>query len=255
MLYLHMRPEQIQDAVRRNIPVLMAAGAVEYHGPHLPVGTDYLIVEAIVKKVEERCECIIMPPLPFSATMFWAGGPKDGEFDFDSDALLVYAREIFRGLVATGFKRIYVLQHHQGDEGLPSLTLKHAARDIIRETGISWGHEWGRLSGDQLPNPNIFGLFQIAHVDTFSEYPSPEAQKIPIGHGSKGETQLIMSGYPDTVKMENLDTMLQQEGSLPPWLKDSHLGTKEEGDRWIEFCVRGWVKELSRKTGELAIYI
>jgi creatinine amidohydrolase len=250
MLYLHMRPEEIQDAVRRNVPVLIAAGAVEYHGPHLPIGTDYLIAEAVVKKVEERCECIVMPSLPFSSTMFWAGGPKEGEFDFDPNALQIYAREIFRGIAAIGFKRIYILQHHQGDEGLPVLALKRAAGDVIRETGISWGCKWGWLPGDQLPNPSVFELFRIAHVDTFSEYSSPEAERIPIGHGSKGETQLIMSGYPGTVKMENLDTLLQHEGSLPLWLRDSHLGTKEEGDYWIEFCVQGWVKELSRKTEE-----
>ena len=41
MRFVEMRPEQLQDAVRRNVPVLMPAGVVEYHGPHLPIGTDF----------------------------------------------------------------------------------------------------------------------------------------------------------------------------------------------------------------------
>ena len=32
MYLVKMRPEQIQDAVRRHVPVLMSAGSVEYHG-------------------------------------------------------------------------------------------------------------------------------------------------------------------------------------------------------------------------------
>lgn len=246
MYYIKMRPDEIRNAVERNIPVIMAAGCVEYHGPHLPVGTDYLIAETVVERVEKQCECIVMPPLPFSSTMFWAGGPDDGEFDFDPEALRIYAKEILKGLVKVGFKRIYILQHHQGEGGLPALTLRRACVEVLREMTHQWGEAWGRLPDDKLPNPDLFGMFQVAYVDSFSGYPSATAERIPIGHGGKGETQLIMAGYPETVKMDELDKYRKEHGCLPSWLQDSHLGTREEGERWIEFCVQGWVRELSR---------
>ena len=47
MYLIHMRPEQIQDAVRRNVPVVMPAGCIEYHGSHLPVDTDFLIASSV----------------------------------------------------------------------------------------------------------------------------------------------------------------------------------------------------------------
>jgi len=34
---------------------------------------------------------------------------------------------------------------------------------------------------------------------------------------------------------------------MPPWLNDSNEADAEEGKRWIEFCVQGWVNELSSK--------
>lgn len=247
MYYVHMRPEQIRDAVQRNVPVLIAAGSVEYHGPHLPVGTDYLIAESIIKEVEKRCECIVMPPLPFSSTMFWAAGPEDGEFDFDPEALRIYAREMLRGLVRIGFRRIYILQHHQGSDGLPSLTLRRAAAEVTREVTHGWGHAWGRQDPITLPNPEIFGMIRIAYVDSFSRYPENAMEKIPIGHGSKGETQLILAAYPEDVRMEALEEYKSEHGSLPEWLMDSHLATEEEGAAWIEFCVEGWVAELEGK--------
>jgi creatinine amidohydrolase len=244
-----MRPNEIRDAVRRNVPVLMAAGAIEYHGPHLPVGSDYLIAEAVVSRVEQACECIVMPPLPFAPTMFWAAGVDDGEFDFDPDALGVYAREIFRGITKVGFRRVYILQHHQGTEGLPCLTLKRAAAEVTREIAKGWGSRWGRAPHATVPNPDIFSLFCVAQIDTFAAYPSPDAERCPVGHGSKGETQLMMASHPDAVKMDELDAMLTREGRLPQWLEDSHLATLEEGKRWIDFCVDGWVRELTGKGG------
>lgn len=245
MYYLKMRPEQIKDAVSRNVPVIMAAGSVEYHGPHLPVGTDCLIAETIVRKVEERCECIVMPSLPFSPTMFWAAGPEEGEFDFDPSALGIYVKEMLMGLVRIGFRRIYILQHHQGAEGLPALILRRAAREVIQETAKDWGEGWGRLPFKEYPNPKIFKLIQVAYIDSFSACTSGNSEKCPIGHGGKGETQLILSEYPESVKMDLLDDYKKEKAELPDWLLDANQATFEEGKKWIEFCVQGWVRELS----------
>ncbi len=56
MYLIHMRPEQIQDAVRRNVPVVMPAGCIEYHGSHLPVDTDFLIASSVCTEVEKQVE-------------------------------------------------------------------------------------------------------------------------------------------------------------------------------------------------------
>lgn len=246
MYYLEMRPEQIKDAVSRNVPVVIAAGSVEYHGPHLPVGTDTLIAETVVHRAEGRCECVVMPPLPFSSTMFWAAGPDDGEFDFDPDALLAYSREVLRGIIRVGFRRVYILQHHQGENGLPALTLKRAAAEVTREMTLQWGTRWGRGNHNELPNPGIFGMIQLAYIDSFSHYSSPESGRCPIGHGGLGETQLMMADYNGAVDMGKLDGYEREFGRLPQWLQDAHLATKPEGERWIEFCAQGWAEELSK---------
>ena len=237
-----MRPEQIGDSVRRNVPVLMAAGSVEYHGPHLPIGTDHLIAEAVCREVHGRCECVLAPTFPFAPTMSWAASPGEGEIDFDPEPLGLYAREVFRSFVRMGFGRICVLQHHQGPEGLQSLCLRRAAAEVVREVSTAWGAEWGRRDPATLPIPGIFSLIRVAYVDSFSSYAVGQEQ-IPIGHGGKGETQLIMATHPETVAMDRLGAA----AARPEWLRDAHLGTADEGRRWIEFCARGWVAELERR--------
>jgi creatinine amidohydrolase len=242
MYLVKMRPEQIQDAVQRSVPALAAAGVVEYHGPHLPVGTDYLIASSLCEEIEKRVECVLLPPFSFGPTLTWAGSAAEGNLDFDPEALFCYAREVFRWIASMGFRRIYVLQHHQGPEGLQSLCLRRAAAEVVRETTSTWGDGWGRLPEADLPHPQVFSWFQIAYLDTFSEYPSPQAERVPVGHGGRGETQLIQASHLDTVRMEALESM----PLLPPWLEDACQADPAEGRRWIEFCVQGWVKELSK---------
>ena len=241
MYLVKLRPCQLKKAVNDNIPVVLAAGSVEYHGPHLPIGTDFLIAESIIEAVEKRIPngCVVAPPLPFSSTMNWAGGAHEGDLDFEPGALHVYAREVFSQLTKIGFRRIYALQHHQGPEGLPSLTLRKAAAEAVHDITKRWGHSWGRLALEDTPEPNIFGLIKIAYLDTYSDC----SGEVPVGHGGKGETQLIMAGYPETVEMEELAAW---EGELPQWLHDADQATIGEGKRWLEKCIDGWVRELQR---------
>lgn len=241
MYLVKMRPEQIKDCVQRNVPVLMAAGVIEFHGPHLPVGTDYLISASICEAVEQRCDCIIAPPLPFGPTMSWAAGPEDGEIDFDPEVMSLYAGEILRQLLKVGFRRIYILQHHQGSEGLQSLCLQRAAREVIWEFARQWQPGWGRQP--EPPETGIFGWIQVAGIDAFSHYPSADSPRVPVGHGGMGETQLIMAAYPGSVRMQALS---EWQEPLPEWLMDAQEATLENGEYWLNFCIDGWVRELSR---------
>ena len=61
------------------------------------------------------------------------------------------------------------------------------------------------------------------------------------GHGSKGETMLIMAVLPETVRME----LLGRLETLPSWLENAHEADAQVGRQWLEFCVDGWVRELA----------
>jgi creatinine amidohydrolase/Fe(II)-dependent formamide hydrolase-like protein len=195
MFLVQMRPEELQDAVKRNIPVIMAARVVECHGPHLPIGTDFLIANTVCEEVEKRCECVplvhqrlrlmvLAPPLPFGPTMSWAAGSDEGEVDFEPELFFRYVKEVLKSIVTMGFKRTYVCQHHQNPDGLQSLCLRRAAAEIIRDIGRSWGNGWGKRRHESLPNPNIFSLIRVVGPDSCSNYP-PGRERMPVGHDGK----------------------------------------------------------------------
>ena len=51
--------------------VVWPVGALEQHGPHLPVGTDYLTVETLGRRSAQqasgRIPVFVAPPLPFGS--------------------------------------------------------------------------------------------------------------------------------------------------------------------------------------------
>ena len=244
MILIKMRPSQIADAVEQNLPVLMAAGVVEYHGPHLPIGTDFLMANCVCEEIEKRCECVLAPALTYGPTLSWAGGSGEGEMDFSPEAFYVYAREALNRLLKIGFRRIYVLQFHQGDEGLQSLCLRKAAAELVRDITGKWEEGWGRKNNRQWPEKNIFNIIKIASLDTFSNFPENLHCCLDFSHAGKGETQFVMAGYPDTVDLKALMGVSEE---MAEWLGDAKEADAEEGKRWIEYCVRGWVREFSEK--------
>ena len=59
----HMRPYQLRDYVEAGHPLLVPAGCIETHGPHMAIGHDTIIVEEICQRIAERTPCAIAPLL------------------------------------------------------------------------------------------------------------------------------------------------------------------------------------------------
>ncbi|MDR1638989.1 MAG: creatininase family protein [Clostridiales bacterium] len=241
MKLLHMRPDEIRTAVSQQLAVLLPVGVCEYHGPHLPVGVDFLIAKSLFEEVEKRCPCVLAPGIQFGPTMGWAGGSADGDADFNPAAFSAYAKEELRQLLLIGFRRIYALTIHQGPDGLQASCLKRAAAELSWEMAHSWPGGWGRTP--DCPDPSIFGMIKIAtDMDKYSQYPEG-MKKIALGHAGKGETQLILAKYPELVRMDLLGT---QDFATPEWLLDSGQADADEGLMWLDFCAEGWAREINK---------
>src|SRR4051812_9435761 len=71
-LLLH---EMTREQLKALAPVALAVipiGATEQHGPHLPVGTDFLCAERIARAAAEQAQAdipvLVTPPLPFGSS-------------------------------------------------------------------------------------------------------------------------------------------------------------------------------------------
>ena len=62
-----MRPSQLEAAGRAFPVVYVPLGLIEWHGRHLPLGTDALKAHAILVKTAELFGGVVYPPVYFTA--------------------------------------------------------------------------------------------------------------------------------------------------------------------------------------------
>ena len=56
-------PRETKKTIENNIPLVIAGGTVEYHGPHCSFGCDTLVAEGLIKKVAAKKEIMIAPTI------------------------------------------------------------------------------------------------------------------------------------------------------------------------------------------------
>ncbi len=244
MRYELMLPHQIRQAISDRVPVVLPLGVLEYHGEHLAVGLDTLVVVKCLERIETERPLVILPPFYYGAASYAVAGPEGtGSVQVGAEALLPFAHQMLTSLLRIGFRNIHVIIHHQTENfaaGMPTdLAFKLAARQAIfayleKERGEGW---WG--------NPAMANYYaeHAAGDDPFNwikAHPlmTPEITKtFPFDHAGIGETSLLMALAPDGVDMSRV-----AEGGH--WyVKGAEKASAELGRMGVEM-VLGRLKEV-----------
>lgn len=61
MRYAELRPDQLQAAWDENPLAILPIGALEWHGPHLPLGLDGLVAESFAEMLADRSGGVLLP--------------------------------------------------------------------------------------------------------------------------------------------------------------------------------------------------
>lgn len=145
--------EEARDLSRARPVAVLPVGAVEAHGPHLPLATDGLIAEAMARAGAARLAAhgvpvVVLPGFPYTAASFAAGFP--GTISVSPEAVTFLVADIGRSLGRQGYRALALANAHLDPGHLASL---HAAVEVGEEAGIPivfpdltrrpWG---GRLS-------------------------------------------------------------------------------------------------------------
>lgn len=162
-----------------SIAVLPTA-AIEQHGPHLPVGTDTLIMNGMLDTFRTQCPDDLDPwILPVQAVgksneHLWA----KGTLTLTAAAALSAWTEIGFSVARAGFKKIVIVNSHGGNLDLISIL----SRELRVEAGMlavkcQWG-SFGHPAEMYSPHEKAFGI-----------------------HGGDVETSLMRAFAPKTVDM------------------------------------------------------
>jgi creatinine amidohydrolase len=179
------RAEATQRA-KTGATCLVPVGALEQHGDHLPLSTDWLLAEHVCLSAAAQAErdAVVTPPL-------WTGlSPHHLRFG----ATVTLSSSTFSGLVrevvgslASQFPRVVVINGHGGNRGpLITLGLEH---------GIESYNYWELVRADRLR--------ELFPVDLGS-----------VGHAGEFETSAMLAAFPNLVGEPSTDgTPIDEDNS------------------------------------------
>ena len=125
--FVDLTQPEIAAQLKRNPLVILPAGSVEQHGPHLPAGTDIFAANVISHAVAERMDALVLPGGPLGVTPMHM--PFEATLTLTPDT---YQRVVTETCVSTakhGAKYLLVLNWHEGN--IPSLAI--AAEQLHRD--------------------------------------------------------------------------------------------------------------------------
>jgi creatinine amidohydrolase len=118
--------EEARDLTRAGSPVVafLPVGAVEAHGPHLPLDTDLIIAEAMARAAARRVEsrgtrAVLLAPLAYTAAPFATGFP--GTLSVGPATVAALLVDLARALHAQGVAALAVANAHLDPAHLRSI--------------------------------------------------------------------------------------------------------------------------------------
>lgn len=242
---------EVRDAIAAGVGVILPIGAVEQHGPHLPICTDALCAEQMALDVAAKTNMIVAPPFSYG----YRSRPKSGggqtfpaTTSLRGSTLMAIVEDILNELVRSGFKKIILLNWHVENQ------------NFIYESAF--------LVNERLKEKNSDVKIMIYESAIFEL--KPETMDFVFGdqfpgwdieHASICETSIMLHKFPHLVHFERAiddqadcypvydllpipQKMLTQSGVL--W--KATLATVEKGERvWneaLDFLVDGVLKEF-----------
>lgn len=106
---------EIQKALETNDTALVPAGSVEMEGPHLPLAVDSIVALEVARRVAEVTEGTLVAPLINVTYSDWHMG-FPGTLTLSMSTLMQVVKEICQSLCQQGFKRIFFINSHVGNE-------------------------------------------------------------------------------------------------------------------------------------------
>ena len=129
---------------------LLPVGAIEQHGPHLPLDTDAFDAEYLSREVAKACRSprpLVLPLIPYGVSYHHDDFP--GTLSVSNDALAKFVYDVGMSVARNGVTKLVIINGHGGN----SATLHHAAQMINRDARIFTCVDTGETS-----DPDIYAL-------------------------------------------------------------------------------------------------
>jgi creatinine amidohydrolase len=181
----HLTWTDAEAAARAGRLVIIPTGAIESHGPHLPLDVDTHTVEFISLRLAQRTGALVAPAIAYGYSTTFAS--FTGTVTLSAETYQQVVFEVCRSLVDGGFRRLLILNGNR-----PNGTCNDVA---ARRISDAYPHD---------PSLQVTAL----------SYWEPAAEAIHrirrsavggMGHGCEFETSVQLALRPELVRLDRLD--------------------------------------------------
>ena len=182
---------EYRQRIETQPPVFLPVGALEQHGPHLPLGVDAILAAKVAEDVASRVGGLVAPTQSFgykSQGRCGGGQTFPGTTSLDGAHLIAVVADVLRELVRHGMRRLVVCDGHFENQWF----LIEAAEIVARETAATGTRIMRAEYWDYCADDVLDAVF---------------AGKFPgfaLEHAAVIETSLMLHYCPDLVHLDRI---------------------------------------------------
>jgi creatinine amidohydrolase len=225
--------EEARDVAGPGSAAILPVGAIEAHGPHLPLETDAIIAQAMARSGAARLAArglrvVVLPPLTYTAAAFAQGFA--GTLSLRPETVTATVLDIASNLKRHRFGMLAIANAHLDPGHLASLD---AAVNVIR-----------RDLGLAVACPNLAAKpWALRLGDEF---------KSGACHAGQFETSIVLAERPDLVREDTRAALPANPASLSRAIRDGKRSFEEAGGARAYF---GYPAEATPKEGWATIEV
>jgi len=245
VMWKELTAEDLRAKAAANAIVVLPVASMEQHGPHLPVGVDTFLCEAVCRGGAEIA--VADTPVVVAPTL-WCGMAEHhmsfgGTFTFDIPTYMAVLRAFLTSIKRHGFTRVFIVNGHGGNIAALNAFLP----DLTRETGLTL---------------YATTYFELSKAD-IGQYLEDQKQ---VHHACEVETSMMMVVAPLTVKHERLPEAFGMLNGDPrkafpaqrylPFkdnitssgvIGDARRANAQKGDKLLAVCAEGLAAALRNR--------
>lgn len=167
----------------RSSIAILPFGAFEQHGPQLPLGTDTATASEVARRLAERLDAVLLPPVHYGDTWNNAGYP--GTLSLSPETVTAIAVDLGRALADSGAELFVVVNGDWGNRNPLAAAMRVLATD-------------GRLRAIALDYPGMDAAIENVRE---SRGAAPG-----LNHAEEAETSIMLAIDPDAVHLDRYES-------------------------------------------------
>jgi creatinine amidohydrolase len=175
-----LRAPEISSSLSSDSIIVLPLGAIEQHGPHLPLNTDFVVADAAaraaVASVGEETNAWLLPTLAYTKSNehLWSAGTMS----LSATTLMAVLDDIARSVATTPARKLLFINGHGGNSALTAMMNREIRLKYGLQTFLAHPHMPADQGGSSSENELGMGI-----------------------HGGMDETSVMLHLRPDLVDM------------------------------------------------------